>query len=358
MQIFPNRAHKKTRKKPGLAPGTLIYTGVERAEPVSLSLFKYTEADLKEVLDASWDEMDEVIESSSKSWLNLSGIHDLKLIELVGKKFGLHPLILEDIVHPEQRAKCEVYDDHIYIVAKMIYQDSAGNPTSEQISIVLGKTYVISFQERPEDVFEPVRDRLRAGGKGLMRKMGPDYLAYALLDLIVDHYFITMEDVGNRLEAFEEDVLEHPTKETMGAIRDQKKKLIAYRRDVWPLREAISSLTRDDSGLVQKRTVTYLRDVYDHTVQVIDIVETYRDLLSGLTDLYLSSLSQRMNEVMKVLTIIGSIFIPITFIAGVYGMNFQVMPELSWKYGYFGSLGLMLFTAMGLVLFFKRKKWL
>jgi magnesium transporter len=357
MHLLPNKSRKKIRKSPGLAPGTLVYTGTEREDLAFLSLFKYTESELTEVQVAEWSEVEEVIDSSNKSWLNVTGIHDIPLIESIGKLVGLHPLIMEDIVHPEQRAKFEVYDDHIYIVAKMIYQDSTGNLTSEQISIVVGKTYVISFQERPQDVFEPIRERLRSG-KGLMRKMGCDYLAYALLDLIVDHYFIALEEVGTRLETFEEVVLEHPSKQTMSAIREQKKALIAYRRDIWPLREVISGLTRDDSGLIQKKTVTYLRDVYDHTIQVIDIVESYRDLLSGLTDLYLSALSHRMNEVMQVLTIIGSIFIPITFIAGVYGMNFQVMPELSWKYGYFASLGLMLATALGLVFFFKRKKWL
>lgn len=191
-----------------------------------------------------------------------------------------------------------------------------------------------------------------------MRKMGADYMAYALLDLIVDHYFVILEEVGTRMEEFEETVERHPSKETMTAIRNQKKKLIAYRREMWPLRELLSGLMRDDSGLVRKKTHSYLRDVYDHAIQVLDLIETYRDLLSGLTDLYLSSLSNRTNEVMQVLTIIGSIFIPMTFIAGVYGMNFDKMPELHWKYGYYAAWVLMVFTALVLVVFFKKKKWL
>jgi magnesium transporter len=356
LSFSPSKLTKRL-KKPGLAPGTLVYTGRERLEPAQITLFTYTEAGLEEVQNASVDALDHIATSSSITWINVSGIHEVPLIDSIGRKMGLHPLVLEDIVHPEQRAKLEVYDDHLYIVAKMMYQGPTGSHETEQISIILGKNYVISFQERPEDVFEAVRERLRSG-KGLMRKMGPDYLAYALLDLIVDHYFIVLEDVGTQMETFEEDVLDHPSKETMSAIRDQKKKLITFRRDVWPLREVFSGLLRDDSGLIRKKTTTYIRDVYDHSVQVIDIIETYRDLLAGLTDLYLSSLSHRMNEVMQVLTIIGSIFIPITFIAGVYGMNFAVMPELQWEYGYMAIWGVMLSTALGLILFFKRKKWL
>ena len=344
-------------KKPGLAPGTLVYTGTDREEPAKISLFSYTESHLKEEHDATDELLDGVVGSSGITWINVSGIHDVPLIERIGAKMGLHHLVLEDIVHPEQRAKLEVYGDHLYVVAKMIYMNASGQPESEQISIILGKNYVISFQERPEDVFEAVRSRLRTG-KGLMRKMGADYLAYALLDLIVDHYFIILEDFGTRMELFEEEVLDHPSKETMSAIREQKKKLITFRKDVWPLREVFGGLLRDESGLVRKKTLNYIRDVYDHSIQVIDIIETSRDLLSGISDLYLSSLSHRMNEVMQVLTIIGSIFIPITFIAGVYGMNFAVMPELQWENGYLFVWGIMLTTALGLIVFFKRKRWM
>ena len=347
----------KRLKKPGLAPGTLIYTGIGRNEPVQIAVFSYTETEFEEVSDASIDTLDSVLKSPSNFWINVSGIHDIALIESIGQKMGLHHLVMEDIVHPEQRPKLEAYDHQLYMVAKMIYRDSAGNPISEQVSIVLGKNYVLSFQERPEDIFQPVRERLRFG-KGMMRKMGSDYMAYALLDLIVDHYFVVLEEYGSSMEQFEEDVMRHPSKQTLSAIRDQKKHLIAFRRDMWPVRELISSILRDDSGLVRKKTHTYLRDVYDHVVQAIDLVETYRDLLSGLTDLYLSSLSLRMNEVMQVLTIIGSIFIPITFIAGVYGMNFSVMPELQWEYGYLAIWVLMASTALGSIYFFKRKKWL
>ncbi|MDA1029662.1 MAG: magnesium/cobalt transporter CorA [Bacteroidetes bacterium] len=344
-------------KKPGLAPGTLIYTGHGQAEPAQLSVFSYSESTFEEIESASLMVLDKVHGSSSNYWINVSGIHDVELVEAVGLKMNLHQLVMEDIVHPHQRPKLEAYDNHLFMVAKMMYLDNEGQAVGEQISIVLGKNYVISFQERPEDIFQPVRDRLRTG-KGLMRKMGADYMAYALLDLIVDHYFVILEEIGTQMEEFEETVAGHPSKDTMTAIRNQKKKLIAYRREMWPLRELLSGLMRDDSGLVRKKTHTYLRDVYDHAIQVIDLIETYRDLLSGLTDLYLSSLSHRMNEVMQVLTIIGSIFIPITFIAGVYGMNFQNMPELHWTYGYYAAWALMATTALSMIVFFKKKKWL
>ncbi len=357
MLHIPGKKALKRVKKPGLAPGTLIYTGKTHESPPELTLFTYTEAEISESTNVDLDVLDSVLDPKTNSWLNVSGIHDVALIEQFGHKMGFHPLILEDIVHPEQRPKLEVYDDHLYVVAKMLYHDADGTALSEQVSLILGKTFVISFQEKPGDVFGAVRERLRSG-KGMMRKMGPDYLTYALLDLIVDHYFVVLEEVGTRMELFEMEVMENPTKQTMAAIREQKKVLIDYRRSIWPLREVISALTRDESGLVKKKTVTYLRDVYDHTIQVIDLIESYRDLLAGLTDLYLSSLSIRMNEVMQVLTIIGSIFIPITFVAGVYGMNFQVMPELAWKYGYAGVWVVMAAIAFGLIMFFKRKKWL
>jgi len=352
MKTLPKRS-----KKPGLAPGTLVYTGHDRVEPAQISVFSYSETAFDEIENASIDVLHAVKESPLNYWINVSGIHDVALVEAVGTEMGFHHLVMEDIVHPQQRPKLESYEHHLYVVAKMMYMDTDGSAVSEQVSIVLGKNYVISFQERPGDIFQPVRDRLRTG-KGLMRKMGSDYMAYALLDLIVDHYFVVLEEVGTQMEQFEDDVMEHPSKETMGEIREQKKKLITYRREMWPLRELLSGLLRDDSGLIRKKTHTYLRDVYDHAVQVIDLLETYRDLLSGLTDLYLSSLSFRMNEVMQVLTIIGSIFIPITFLAGVYGMNFQNIPELQWEYGYHAAWGLMVLTALGMMRFFKRKKWL
>lgn len=354
----PNvRKHRVSKKKPGTAPGTMLYTGGDRDHEVRLTLIDYREDHFEEVVDVEKVWQTRLPAPDSVSWLDVSGVHEVEVIEEIGRHLNIHPLIMEDIASPNQRPKMELFDDQMYIVARMLHTADDGEIREEQISIILGKTYVISFQELPGDVFDPVRERLRVG-KGIIRKMGPDYLAYALLDLIVDFFFVLLERLGSEVEDLELEVMDDPSKHTIRAIRTAKQTIIGYRKDIWPVRELVSSMIRDESGLVRKKTGTYLRDVYDHVVQIIDLMETYRDQLSGLTDLYLSSLSQRMNEVMQVLTIIGSIFIPLTFIAGVYGMNFAVMPELGWTYGYAAVWGVMIVTGVSLTLFFKRRNWL
>lgn len=362
-----------TRKKQvGLAPGTLVYTGPDRDHDIALSLIDYRGEHYDERTIAPSDAAAALQREDTTTWLDVSGIHDVDLVEEIGGHLDLHKLVLEDIVHPSQRPKLEAYDDEsLYIVVRMLWvengsgsgpEDPRGEAVnlhieSEQISLILTRTGVISFQELPGDVFEPVRARLRAG-KGVIREMGPDYLAYALLDTVVDHYFHVVEHVGDRIDTLENDVLARPGTETLARINQYKREVLSLRKSVWPLREVLGGLDRSDSGLVTDRTRTYLRDVYDHTIQVVEMLETYRDLLAGLTDLYMSSVSLKMNEVMQVLTIVGSIFIPLTFVAGIYGMNFEVMPELHWKYGYFAAWGLMATIAAGLLLFFRRKKWI
>jgi magnesium transporter len=345
------------RSRIGAPPGSLEYTGVEREEPISLTLIDYKEDFFEEIkgIDSSWKER--VPSEQYFSWLDVSGVHDVAVIEEIGSHLGLHPLIMEDIIHPHQRPKFEPFDDQLYIVLRMLHTKDDGSVQEEQISIVLASNFILSFQQEPGDVFDPVRQRLRTG-KGVIRTQGPDYLAYALIDLIVDYYFVLLERIGGHVQELEMEVMDNPSKDTIHTIRALKQTIVAYRKDIWPVRELVSAMTRDEGGLIKKRTATYLRDVYDHTIQVIDLMETYRDQLSGLTELYLSSLSQRMNEVMQVLTIIGSIFIPLTFIAGIYGMNFARMPELQWQYGYPMAWGVMLLTAGGLFLYFKRRKWL
>ncbi len=368
-----------TRKKQvGLAPGTLVYTGPERDHEIALTLISYRGEDFDErpvPIDAVPGAM---LSDAATTWLDVSGIHDVALVETLGGHLDLHKLVMEDIVHPTQRPKLETYDDEsLYIVVRMLSVGDGASPgadgergdgkrgdsgpdlhiDSEQISLILTHTGVISFQELPGDVFEPVRARLRAG-KGVIREMGPDYLAYALLDTVVDHYFHVVEHVGDQIDALENDVLARPGTETLARINQYKREVLSLRKAVWPLREVLGGLDRSDSGLVTDRTRTYLRDVYDHTIQVVEMLETYRDLLAGLTDLYMSSVSLKMNEVMQVLTIVGSIFIPLTFVAGIYGMNFDVMPELHWEYGYFAAWGLMATIAAGLLIFFRRKKWI
>ena len=292
------------------------------------------------------------------TWINIDGIHQLDIIEKIGEHFNIHPLVLEDIVTTGQRPKMEDFVDYIFLTLKMLhYSEEEKETKAEQVSLILGSNYVISFQENEGDVFDPIRERIRAD-KGRIRKMRADYLAYALMDAVVDNYFTILEKLGERIEDFEEELVVNPTPETLQAIHRLKREMIFLRKSVWPLREVINRLERWESSLINKSTAIYLRDVYDHTIQVIDAVETFRDMLSGMLDIYLSSVSNRMNEVMKVLTIIATIFIPLTLVAGIYGMNFRFMPELEEPMGYPMVLLSMLFVGMLMVAYFRKKKWL
>jgi magnesium transporter len=288
----------------------------------------------------------------------VDGIHEVEIIEKIGKNYGIHPLLLEDILNTEQRPKLDDFDDYMFLVLKMLsFDEERGEITTEQVSLILGQNYVISFQEREGDVFNPVRDRIR-NAKGRIRRMGADYLAYALLDSIVDSYFLILERIGDRIEGLEEDLISNPDEKTLQTIHHLKREMIFLRRSIWPLREVISGISRKESNLIKESTEIFLRDVYDHTIQVIDTIESFRDTVSGMLDIYLSSLSNRMNEVMKVLTIFASIFIPLTFVAGIYGMNFSNMPELGWKWGYFCALAIMAGIGISMLFYFKRKHWL
>ncbi len=276
----------------------------------------------------------------------------------IGKHFDLHPLILEDIVNTQQRPKLEDFGSHVFVVLKMLYYDKEKRELeAEQVSLIFGSNFVISFQERVGQIFEPLRERIRKG-KGRHRKSAADYLAYSLIDCIVDNYFVVLEQLGEGIEDIEQDLTTNPTLETLQAIRAFKKEMIFLRKSVWPLREVVNSLERGESSLIHKSTGIYLRDVYDHTIQIIDTVESYRDMLSGMLDVYLSSISNKMNEVMKILTIFAAIFIPLTFVAGIYGMNFSFMPELGWHWGYFVVLMVMATIGVSLLVYFRRKKWL
>jgi len=352
------RQIKRMSKAKGLPPGTLVHIGEKRTENVKITLLDYDQKNFQEKELASVEECFPYKDSSSVSWININGIHQTDIIQKIGDKYGLHPLVLEDIVNTGQRPKMEDYGDYIFIVLKMLYLDNKGDLiVAEQVSLILGKNYVISFQEREGDVFAPIRDRLR-NGKGRIRQMGADYLAYALVDAIVDGYFVVLEKTGERIEFVEDKLITNPMPKTLQLIHNVKSDMIFLRRSVWPLREVIGGMQRSESALIQKTTEVYLRDVYDHTIQVVDSIESYREMASGLLDIYLSSVSNRMNEVMKVLTIIATIFIPLTFIAGVYGMNFKFMPELGWPWGYPLVLGAMLLIGLVMVAYFRRKKWI
>ena len=349
---------RKTSKKPGLAPGTLVHIGEKKVEEVKISMIDYDETQVQERDVASIEECLPFKEKPTVTWVNVTGIHDVKIIEKFGKAFNIHPLLLEDIVHTDQRPKLEDFDDLLFIILRMLTYDEANNELlSEQVSLILGPNFVISFQEREGDVFNPVRARIK-NAKGRIRKMGCDYLAYALLDSVVDHYFLVLEKYGEKIEILQEEVLSHPTPDTLQDIQRTKRDMIFLRKSVWPLREAINALQRGESALISDNVIIYLRDVYDHTIQVIDSIETFRDMISGTLDVYLSSVSNKMNEVMKVLTIIATIFIPLTFIAGIYGMNFKYMPELEWHWAYPVIWAVIIVLGVLMLMGFKRKKWL
>jgi len=318
----------------------------------------YNEAQFQEKEAKTIEECLPFKDKPTVTWINIDGVHQVEIMEKIGAHFGIHPLILEDIMNTGQRPKMEDFEDYIFVVVKMIYYDEKDNEIkAEQVSLLIGLNFVISFQEKEGDVFNPIRDRIRKA-KGRIRKMGADYLAYALIDTIVDHYFIVLEKLGEKIEDMEEELVTNPTPETLQTIHNLKRELIVLRKSIWPLREVISVLERGESPLIHESTSIYLRDVYDHTIQVVDTIETFRDMVSGMLDVYLSSVSNRMNEVMKVLTIIATIFIPLTFIAGIYGMNFKYIPELEWHWGYFTVILGMVIIGFGMVLYFRNKKWL
>jgi magnesium transporter len=352
------RLIKKRSKKTGLPPGTLVHIGEQKAEKVSITVIDYDGGRFQEEEIETVEECFDFKDKPTVTWINVDGIHQVEVLELLGSCFGLHPLVLEDILNTDQRPKLEDFGDYIFVVLKtFFYNDQNGELEPEQISLILGPSLVLSFQEKEGDVFNPIRERIRSN-KGRIRRMGADYLTYSLLDSIVDHYFIVLEQVGEKIEFLEEELVTNPTPETLQTIHNLKREMIFLRKSVWPLREVIGALERGESSLIRESTGIYLRDVYDHTIQVIDTIETFRDMISGMLDIYLSSVSNRMNEVMKVLTIIATIFIPLTLIAGIYGMNFQYMPELEWRWGYPMVWLVMLVIGVLMLVYFRKKGWL
>ena len=348
----------KKSKRVTLPPGTLVYTGEKKTEDVRITIMDYDESQFQEKEVKKIEDCFPFKDKPTVTWINIDGIHKLDIIEKIGTHFNLHPLVLEDIVNTAQRPKMEDFTDYIFIVLKMLQFDEHENRTAvEQVSLILGSNYVISFQESEGDVFNSIRERIRSN-KGRLRKMGPDYLAYCLIDAIVDSYFAILENYGERIEDIEDTVVANPTPETLHSIHSLKGEMIFLRKSVWPLREVINRLERWESPLVSKSLDIYLRDIYDHTIQIIDAIETFRDMLSGMLDIYLSSISNRMNEVMKVLTIIATIFIPLTLITGIYGMNFKFMPELEHPWGYPMAYLIMFTISILMLAYFRRKKWL
>ncbi len=352
------RPTQRRSRKAGLPPGSLVYTGEKKVEAVGVTVIDYDEQHFVEREIGSVEECFPFKATPTVTWVNIDGLHDVAVIEKLGKALEFHPLVLEDVLSTRQRPKFEDYNKDVFIVLKMLsYNDEQQSVEAEQVSLILGPNFVISFQERVGDVFDSVRNRLR-NAKGRIRKQGADYLAYSLLDAIVDSYFGILERVGDKIELLEDELISDPDEKTLGAIYQIKREMISVRRSIWPLRELINGIQRSESPLVAESTGVYLRDVYDHTIQIIDTVESFRDVVSGMLDTYLSSISNRMNGVMKVLTIIATLFIPLTFVAGIYGMNFEHMPELKWRYGYAAVWAVMLVVAVLMLVYFRRKKWL
>ncbi len=348
----------RRRSRPGSPPGTLVYIGKDRPVHTRVTVLDYGPDHLNEETTKQVDSAVRVANGESVTWINVEGLQETDLIAEFGEKFHLHPLLLEDILNTDHRPKAEFYTEHVFFVLRMLwFGDDKTELHSEQVSLVLGKGYVVSFQEAPGDVFEPVRARLRMGHQRI-RSMGADYLFYALIDAVVDHYFLVLERMDDRSERLEAEVFGDFQRETLREVQKLKADLVPLRRAIWPLREALSTLVRDENPLIRADARVFLRDVYDHAVQVLDTVEALRDTSSSLLDIYLSAVSNRMNEVMKVLTVIATIFIPLTFIAGVYGMNFDYMPELHVHWAYPALWGIFLAITFVMIIYFKRRNWL
>jgi magnesium transporter len=358
------RLMKKLSKTSGLMPGTVVFVGEKKLDKTQIRIIDYNESSIEEKTVAAIEECFPFKEKPTITWINIDGLHEVDQIEKIGDYFNIHPLILEDIANTGQRPKLDSFENGLFLALKMLTINRDSHKIqSEQFSFVVGRNFVISFQERIGDVFEPVRNRIRKQ-MSRTRFMKSDYLAYTLVDAVVDGYFSVLETISERIEAVEEQLIKAPGPEALEVIYELKRELIYMRKAVWPLREVIGGLERMESDFVHDSTHIYLRDLYEHTVQVIDTVETFRDMVTGLLDIYLSSVSNKMNEVMKVLTIIATIFIPLGFLAGIYGMNFDTsvsafnMPELGLRYGYILFWVLAALVSGTLFIFFKRKKWL
>jgi magnesium transporter len=342
----------------GLPPGTPVHIGESRRERTRITIFEYDEGSCSEREVSGPEECPKVDGRAGVLWINIDGVQDVGLIQALGGIYGIHPLIQEDVASAEQRSKVESYDGSLFLILKMLSREPGGRSfCSEQVSLFVREGLVLSFQEREGDVFGPIRERLRQG-KGQVRKRGSDYLAYCLIDAVVDNYFVILEEMEDRIQPLEESAVDDPEPSVMHGIQEAKRELIFLRRTLWPLREMLGRLEREETSIIRRETVPFLRDVHDHTIQVIEILESFQEIVSSLMDIYMTSISNRMNSIMKVLTIIATIFIPLTFIAGLYGMNFRYMPELQWRWGYPAVLGVMACVFVGMIVFFRRKKWL
>lgn len=348
---------KKRKKKIGSPPGTLVYTGERTDSKVEYYLIDYDVDHVTENPHATLDDCLKSIDDPLITWINVRGVSDPEVIDKIGKQFHLNPLTMEDILNPVQRPKCEDYKEYLYIVLRLFTKKDENKTEDEQISIVLAKDYLITFAEHSDSIFEPIRERIRKQGSRL-REYGADYVAYAIIDAIIDQAYSVLEKVDDELEVLEEELMNNPTPQTLYKLQKTRREIALLRKSIWPTREVISRLERRDMHLITDHTRFFLHDVHDHTIQMVETIEGFRDVLSGMIDIYLSNISLRMNEIMKVLTIVSTLFVPLTFIASIYGMNFDVMPELRSPYGYPAVLAFMALVAVSMLYFFRRKKWI
>ena len=349
---------RKRSRKSGLPPGTPIHIGVQKTDKPILTIITYNATDSQEKTVSTVSDCLQAIGEDHATWISVKGLHDIGVLQQLAEGLHVHPLVIEDIANTEQRPKVESYDTYNFLVLKWIHQIPASTELAiEQVSVIQGANFLVTFEEGPTDIFQTVRTRIR-GGKGQIRTLGIEFLAYTLLDAVVDHYFIVLESLGEAIEYLEEQLIAHPTPETLHELHRLKRAMILLRKSVWPCREVIAHLERGESSLLTSATTLYFRDVYDHTIQVIETTETYRDMLAGMLDIYLTSLSNKLNETMKVLTMMATLFIPLTLIAGIYGMNFHYMPELEWRWGYPAVLFGMVLLTVGMLGFFRKKRWL
>lgn len=345
-------------KKAGSPPGVAKYMGDKKSSPV-ITYTVYSPTTFQEKSHATLEDCFAETKEDDIKWINVEGISDVGLMKELTGHFDIHPLTLEDILNVEQRPKVEEFENYIFVTLKVLmWHEKDETFLTQQVSIILGERYILSFHELDTTLFDTIRDKMRSSANQNMRKHGPDYLMYRLIDTIVDEYFVVMEGVSDKIENIEEEIVENPTAVQASNIYQLKRQILLLRKSVWPMREAISHLMHAENELVSKFTLIYIRDVYDHTVQAIDTLETFRDMLTGMLDMYLTSLTNRMNEIMKTLTIITTIFIPITAIASVYGMNFDHMPGTQWTFGYPIVILVMITIAILMMIYFRRKKWL
>lgn len=350
--------YEKRGSKAGLAPGTLVHIGEKKVEKIRIKIVAYN---AEKIVEKELDSVEECLDFKDKPdinlWINVDGLDQTDIIETLGSYFEIHPLTLEDILNTVQRPKIEDYESYVYTVLKMMLLDTKKDEIIiDQVSIIFGYNFIISFQEREDDIFNPIRERLKNPASRL-RKSGVDYLAYGLIDVVIDNYFLILEHFGEAIEELEDELVVQPSPETLRTIQKYRRIMITLRKSVWPLRELINGMQKIESEIIKDNTRIYLRDIYDHTIQVIDSVEDFRDILSSMIDVYLSSISNRMNDIMKVLTVIATIFIPLTFIAGVYGMNFEYMPELHSQWGYPAVMLFMAILGSTMFIYFKKKRW-